>query len=335
MSSRALHDLVRRWWAGELGGAGRLLDALTWPAERLYRGVVAARNRAYDRGARATHPGVPVISIGNLAVGGTGKTPFAAWLLRELQRRGRRPALLHGGYAPDEPALHRGWNPDVPVIAERDRVAAAARARAAGADVLVLDDAFQHRRIARDLDIVLVAAERWSAAPRLLPRGGWREPPTSLGRAGVVVVTRRTASAEHAAAVAADIAALAVAAPVATVRLAPAGWMDGEGNETPAPGDSLVVTAIAEPEAFVSNARTAGAQVSGVRFWPDHHAFEDEDSRELLVDAGPRTIVTTAKDWVKLRDLLPADRVRVLRQDVIVESGEAALMEAVAKVLGG
>lgn len=335
MSSRALRDLVRRWWAGELGGAGRLLDALTGPAEWLYRGVVVARNRTYERGTKVTHPGVPVISVGNLVVGGSGKTPFAAWLLRELQRRGRRPALLHGGYAADEPALHRAWNPGVPVFAERDRVAAAARARAAGADVLVLDDAFQHRRIARDLDIVLVAAERWNAAPRLLPRGGWREPPASLRRADMVVVTRRTTSSQEAAAVAAAAAALAPGVPVAVVRLAAAGWVDGEGNETPPPGDSLVVTAIAEPEAFVSNARTAGARVSGFRFWPDHHSFEDTDSRELLRDAAERTIVTTAKDWVKLRALLPAERVRVLRQDVIVESGEAGLLAAVTRVLGG
>src|SRR5690606_7983757 len=128
------------------------------------------------------------------------------WLVRELVRRGFTPGILHGGYAEDEPDLFRLWFPQLPVVAERDRLRGAGKAMHQGADVLVLDDAFQHRRFGRDLDVVLVAAETWTRHARLLPRGPYREPPRSLRRADVVVVTRRTASAEQAARVEVDVA---------------------------------------------------------------------------------------------------------------------------------
>ena len=336
MRSPTLHDLARRWWAGELGGAGRVLDALCAPAEWLYRGGAEARNRAYDgRVLHSGHAGVPVISVGNLAVGGAGKTPVAAWLLQELLRRGRRPALLHGGYADDEPALHRLWAPQVTVIAERDRLRGASRAVAAGADVLVLDDGFQHRRIARDLDLVLVAAETWERSPRLLPRGGWREGHAALGRAHLVAVTRRTADRAHAGAVARELGALAPGRPVLELRLAPAGWVDGDGAAAPPPGAAFAVAAIAEPAAFLANAAEAGATVQGRRLWPDHHAYTAADAATVVRDAAGLPIVTTAKDWVKLSKLLPRDAVRVLRQEVIIESGEAALEQALERVLRG
>lgn len=336
MRSPALHELARRWWAGELGGAGRALDALTAPAEWLYRGATAARNHVYERKVlHSGHAGVTVISVGNLTVGGAGKTPVAAWLLQVLLRRGRRPALLHGGYADDEPALHRLWAPDVPVIAERDRLRGAARAVAAGADVLVLDDAFQHRRIARDLDLVLVSAERWTPSPRLLPRGGWREHPAALARADVVGITRRTASRARAQEVSRAIAAFAPNAPLVEFRLAAAGWQDGDGAPAEPPGPAFAVTAIAEPMAFLENAAEAGAVIGGQRSWPDHHAYKAEDAAAVMREAGALPIVTTAKDWVKLSSLLPAARVRVLRQEVIIESGGEALERALESVLRG
>jgi tetraacyldisaccharide-1-P 4'-kinase len=208
--SAALHDAARRLWAGEMGVRGSALGAALAPAAAAYRLGVAARNRAYDAGLLpAWHAGIPVVSVGNIAVGGTGKTPFAHWLAVQLRARGRTPAILHGGYAADEPALHRRWAADIAVVVGRDRVHGAQQARAGGADVLVLDDGFQHRRLHRDLDIVLVAAERWQgASARLLPRGPWREPVTALRRATLVVVTRKTATEQAAQQVAADVAAV-------------------------------------------------------------------------------------------------------------------------------
>ncbi|HSJ32130.1 MAG TPA: tetraacyldisaccharide 4'-kinase, partial [Longimicrobiales bacterium] len=208
MSGR-MEGLARRWWAGELGVAGTALDVALAPAEAAYRLGVSLRNRAYDRSMIAsTEASLPVVSIGNIAVGGTGKTPFTSWLARRLAQRGQKPAIVHGGYAEDEPELHRTWTPDIAVFVDRDRVHAAAQAHAARATVVLLDDAFQHRRLRRDLDIVLISAERWSDTVRLLPRGAWREPPAALARADVIVCVRKTAGVEEAVSVARALASV-------------------------------------------------------------------------------------------------------------------------------
>jgi len=334
---------VERWWGGELGGRGVMLDLLFLPAELLFRGVVRLRNFSYDHGWLHTHrAAVPVISVGNLAVGGSGKTPVARWLIAELLGRGERPALLHGGYAADEPELHRRWNPTIPVVVGRDRVVSAGTAQAAGATVLVLDDGFQHRRLARDLDLVLVAAEGWTPRPRLLPRGPWRESPAALVRADAVIVTRKTAPADQAETIARELERIAPDKVVAQVWLSPAGWSRGP-NATDAGGDRaetgprgavLAVTAIARPELFVANARAAGADVSSTLFFPDHHDFGDADLERIRGLARGRPIVTTAKDMVKLAALDPALDLWVLEQRVIVERGGDALNELLDRISG-
>ena len=137
-------DAVQRLWEGQQGGlGGRLLGALLTPAELGFRAAVHARDAAYRSGLMDSDaPPVPAISVGNLTVGGTGKTPMVRWLVRRLIRRGFTPGILHGGYAEDEPELHRRWFPDLPVVADRDRLRGAGTAMQDGADVLVLDDAF-------------------------------------------------------------------------------------------------------------------------------------------------------------------------------------------------
>jgi tetraacyldisaccharide 4'-kinase len=327
-------ELAAAWWGGRLGAGGLILDALTAPAEWAYRAVVAGRNAGYDRGLLKVHPvAAPVISVGNLGVGGAGKTPVAAWLIRELQRRGRRPALLHGGYAGDEPELHRRWAPGVPVIAGRDRVAGAAAAVAAGADVLVLDDGFQHRRIARDLDLLLVSCESWGGRLRLLPRGGWRESAASAARATLIAVTRRSAPASSAERAAADMARFAPGVPCVRVLLSPAGWRR-EGAPVASPAEpALAVAAVADPASFLDNARTAGAVLHRHLWWRDHHQYDGHDAAEIMTCAGEGPIVTTEKDWVKLDRLLPAGRVWVLVQEVRVEAGQQDLDQALERVL--
>ena len=192
--------------------------------------AMTARNVLYDRGLfRSYRLPRPVISVGNLTTGGTGKTPVVRWLVRVLRRRGWTPGILHGGYAEDEPALHRAWFPDLPVVADRDRLRGAGRAMEMGADVLVLDDAFQHRRIGRDLDIVLVAAEAWGRTARLLPRGPYREPPSALRRADLVVVTRRTATAARAAQVEWDVGRIS-GRPTARLHLDARRWIRPDGS---------------------------------------------------------------------------------------------------------
>ncbi|HSJ26509.1 MAG TPA: tetraacyldisaccharide 4'-kinase [Longimicrobiales bacterium] len=320
-----LNLLARQWWAGELGAAGTALDIGLAPAEAVYRFGVRLRRRAFDRGLlEVQRVAAPVISVGNVAVGGTGKTPFAHWLAVRLQEHGRRPAVLHGGYADDEPELHRRWSPDIPVVVERDRVAGAERALAAGADVLVLDDGFQHRRLGRDLDIVLVSAERWAMPARLLPRGPWREPPSALARADIVVVTRKAALAADARAVAGEIAPF-THAPVLLAHLRPAGWRDRLGPSGPPVGRVLLVSGLAEPGLFEESAKQAGADVAGHVVFPDHHGYSKADGTEIRRVAAGRTVVTTEKDWTKLQPLLDGVDVRLLAQQVIIEDGEDVL----------
>ena len=188
-------DFARQVWAGEGGAVGAALRLALAPAEAVFRGVVAARNGAYDRGwLRSERVDVPVISIGNVSVGGAGKTPFAAWLARRLADWGRKPAIALRGYGEDEIVLHRELNPDIPVFRGRRRVEAAREAVAAGRDVIVLDDAFQHRALARDLDLVLIPVEGWEPRPRVLPRGPWREGVQALARADLIVLTRKSAT---------------------------------------------------------------------------------------------------------------------------------------------
>lgn len=326
---RAAH-WVERWWRGEGGLWGRTLDALLAPAEFAYGVAVRGIDRAYRDGVwRAERADVPIVSVGNIAVGGAGKTPVTRWLVGEFLRRGAFPAVLHGGYAADEPALHRQWYASVPVLVGRDRAARARDAVARGANVLILDDGFQHRRLHRDLDIVLVAAETWTERPRLLPRGAWREPPSALGRAGLVAVTRKTASAERADEVAASVARFTGGEEPVVLHLRPAGWrrIGGGVAEPTAPpaGDAIGVAGIAHPEHFLDNARSAGAHVVDALVFRDHHPYDDADLRRIRERAAGRPVVTTEKDAVKLAVLAPDLPLWVLEQEVVIEKGGDSL----------
>ncbi|MGH7552880.1 MAG: tetraacyldisaccharide 4'-kinase [Longimicrobiales bacterium] len=325
---------LERLWNGEGGSTLEGLRLALAPFEAVYRLTVAARNRAYDAGLlRTVRVDARVLSVGNLSVGGTGKTPVAAWLAAELVERGQRPAILHGGYATDEPDLHRVWNPNVPVIVGRDRVAGGMRAIAGGSTVLVLDDGFQHRRLERDLDLVLIAAESWTPAPKLLPRGPWRERPDALRRATLIAITRKTADAARTANVVRSVRAFSARAPIVTLAIRPAGWRRADGREGKPPGEVVAVAGIAAPAPFVANAREAGAHVSGVITYSDHHAYDARDGDSIASAAQGRAIVTTEKDWMKLAGRLDDTQVWLLRQRVDVEAGEHALGEAIETLL--
>ncbi len=163
----------------------------------LYRIGVGARNLAFDRGWKASHRAeVPVVSVGNLTLGGTGKTPMVEWVARWYRARGVRVAILSRGYGDssgmnDEGRVLEENLPDVPHLQAPDRVDLASRAvEELESELLVLDDGFQHRRLARDLDIVLLDALDPFGLGRIFPRGLLREPIGSLRRAGVVVLSR-------------------------------------------------------------------------------------------------------------------------------------------------
>ena len=300
------------------------LSTLLLPLELAYRGVMSARNTGYDKGVLKAHRvGVPVISVGNVVAGGAGKTPITRYLTTQLLARGRRPAILHGGYGTDEPKLHGEWNPGVIVLAAKDRVAAAGHAISRGADVILLDDAFQHRRLARDLDIVLLSAE--SENLRLLPRGPAREPLQSLKRGGFIIITRKSASPDASMILETQAHKVAPGIPTARVAL---------GISTTLPRDPVVaVSSIARPDLFLAQLQQAGADVAHMLAYPDHYEYDYADAGYIQRSAQGKLIVTTAKDAVKLREVMPEQPIHVVEQQVQFESAEGVLMAMLENVL--
>ena len=269
-------------------------------------------------------------------VGGTGKTPFAAWTARFLSQHGLATAVVSRGYGQDELLLHRQWNPEIPVEADPDRIVAAARARDAGAAVAVLDDGFQHRRLARDLDVVLLAAEDRFPGP-LLPTGPYREPASALARAHVILVTRRTASAERAHAVLRRARDFAPSCAAGVVRFAPDAWRDLRGEQATAPpGDALAVAAVARPDDFRENVAVFLGRDVALLAFPDHHEYSNADVGRIVTVAGGRAIVMTEKDAVKLaRRASDLPHALVLTQRIVWESGRDEVETRMGEAVGG
>ncbi len=318
------------------------------PVSWLFGGVVWVRNQMYDRGwlsvARAA---VPVISVGNLAAGGTGKTPFVEWTVRFLRQRGARVGILSRGYGRttsgfrlalggatrdidprsvgDEPAQlavtfadEVSDGPPVVVAVDEDRVRGAETlARDHGVSVIVLDDGFQHRRLARDLDIVLLTAGEIMHGDALLPAGNRREPMTSLRRAGIVAITRCETPETF------DAARRRIrgtAAPVCGVRTrvhairraAPpkACELNALRSER-----ALLVSGVGDPGSFEATALTLGVSVVGHERFVDHHQYSDSDVgriEEAFRRSGASVVLTTQKDLVRFT----SDRARRFLQDL-------------------
>lgn len=315
------------------------------PASLLYALGTAARNALYGAGVLRQHAlELPAVSVGNLSVGGTGKTPVAAWVAGELARRGARPAIVLRGYGDDEPEVHRRLNPQALVVVDPDRVAGVRAAAAGGADVAVLDDAFQHRRARRDVDIVLVSADRWTGRVRPLPAGPFRERLAALRRATLVVVTRKGASAEEAATVISSLHDAAPGCALAQVHLAPHSVVNAAtGIREPlsvlAGRSVLAICGVGDPGAFTAQLRAAGADVT-LRAFADHYAFADADIGRLVaeargVTAGGGLVLCTLKDAVKLESRWPSGEpaLSFLSQQVIVEAGREMLDRLLDSVL--
>jgi len=329
---------IERIWAAD-GPAAWALTPLSW----IFGAAIGARNLLFDLGVLRAYPlGLPAVSVGNVSVGGTGKTPVSAWIAAELLGMGARPAILLRGYGDDEPLVHARLNPDIPVIANPDRLAGAAEARAKGATILVLDDAFQHRRARRDLDVVLVAAEQRSAH-RLLPAGPLREGRGALRRAQLLIVTRKSATGAEAEAAAALWAGFSGAPPTAILALVSGTLRPLVASEASLPLSALsgkrvlALSAIGAPETFETQLRLLGATVESAAY-PDHHAFTDADIADLSRRAaGTDLTVCTLKDAVKLGPRWPrqAPGVWYLSQAVEVERGGALLREALSRLVLG
>lgn len=296
-----LRGLVSELWSdGEPGPGARLLGSGLAPAEAAFRAAVAVRSRWYDR-KRPPGPPIPVVSVGNLTVGGTGKTPVLQWLREWFRQRGVRVAVVVRGYGRDEVTLYRRWFGDEAVFVGADRRAGVRAAGKGGYRVALVDDGFQHRRLARTLDILLVAAEDpWRV--RMLPRGPYREPLGAARRATHLLLTRRTADRGTLQAWSERLAREAPGVSVLQMEMTMGDWSDLAGGPAKAPrADILAVCSIARPRAFAAGlGRLLPAARIELVSYPDHHEYTVEDVAALLGRRDGRTVVCTHKDAVKL-----------------------------------
>lgn len=280
--------------------------------------VICVRTAFYRRGWKTTRrAAVPVISLGNVTTGGTGKTPLVAMVCNLLRESGIQPGIVSRGYrsvdggANDEKMVLNLLCPSVPHEQNPDRISAANSLTVAdGVDAIVMDDGFQHRRLHRDLDIVLIDATNPFGYGYLLPRGLLREPLSSLRRADVAMITRSDLVSEH------DLAKIERriidAAPQLADRILHVAFqptslrsLDGSSmslNEVA--GKSVhLMAGIGNPDAFQTTAVRAGMRVTGTSWFPDHHHYSNDDLQQVQQRAsssGTEWIVTTLKDLVKL-----------------------------------
>ncbi|HZP41309.1 MAG TPA: tetraacyldisaccharide 4'-kinase [Candidatus Binatia bacterium] len=329
----ALATLAERAWARETRAARALRRGLV-PASLAYGAAVALRNALYDAGwLAATRVPARVVSVGNLVVGGSGKTPAALWAAAGLAARGRRVAIVARGYGKrrrgvvvvgdagrplvgaeeggDEAVMLARRFPGPVLTGERRAAAAALACARFGCDTIVLDDGFQHRALARDVDLVLLAP-----GSALLPAGRLREPLAALRRAHALLAVDDAPSG----------AAVAPGLPCFGARLRATALVRGaDWSEEPLDalrGRAVVAVAgVARPERFVATLDALGATVRRVLRFPDHHRYGAADVAAIRAAAAEGVPVTTEKDLVKLPGF-PGVAVRTALE---VEDGERLL----------
>ena len=316
--------MIERW--GKLvrqesvGVVTDVLRGLLFSASQFYRLAMTTRNYLYDRGWSKVHRvGIPVISVGNLTVGGTGKSPTVALLAKWFRDRNIRVAIISRGYGAgrdginDEAKEIEKRLPDVPHLQNPNRYAAAIVAQEElGMQVLIMDDGFQHRRLHRDLEILLLDATQPFGLGYMLPRGMLRESIRSLRRADVVVLTRSDLVTRQQ--IADTRLTVQRYAPRATwveanhqvTALVNSSGTGASGTDKPqeslAGKNVLAFCGIGNPEAFFQTVRKCGAVVVASIAFPDHHAYSSADIARILAkcQTRPDFFLCTGKDLAKL-----------------------------------
>lgn len=357
ISKTSLLDTISGKKTGPVAAVTR---TVLWAITPAYRWAIAVRNRKFSRDTSAvTRVDVPVVSIGNLTTGGTGKSPMVIWVSQRLREFGLRVAIISRGYGgqrdasgtrPNDEALEMQQRlPDVPQLQDPDRIKSANIAiEELESQCLVMDDGFQHRRLHRDLDVVLVDATNPFGYGYLLPRGLLREPIGSLARADVVVITRCQQVNQPSI----DAILKVIAQATAGDRLPPVicqtqtvakQWLqfDGQSMEVSDFGTVPVVAccAIGNPDSFIKTAMQFGANVVGQKFFPDHHAFTRGDIEsvvQLAREKGAHKIICTHKDLVKIAvnqfDGMPFFALQI---DLEFTHGEQALIGKLRELMEG
>ena len=334
------------------------------PLSGLYGVAMKARRALYQRGLFHTYKvGVPVISVGNLTTGGTGKTPLVEWIARALAQQQKRVCILTRGYgrqhsgnrvivsngseifsdareAGDEPLLlAEKLKGEAAVICDADRVAGARWAiENLGAELFILDDGFQHLRMARDYNIVAIDATNPWGNRRLLPAGNLRESPNQLVRADCIVITRADDVAQTEA-LKSEIDRLSKGRPVFLSRMKIDGLRKLNSSASADELKSGPVAAfcgVGNPESFFAQLRRDDYALCHTRIFPDHHYYTQEEINALVsqsVERGAHALLTTAKDEVKLRSLSCEMPCYVV--DVAIEiEGESKLLDLIDDAIG-
>ncbi len=330
-----------------------------------YRIALAIRERAYAWRLLSTgRLPCPVVSVGNITLGGSGKTPMVEQVALCLQELGAVPAIVSRGYgrdtrgvaivadregtrlgpraAGDEPVLLAERLPGVPVIVGENRFDAGQVAvQRCGATAIVLDDGFQHRTLHKSLEILVVNGRAPWGNRRLFPRGMLREPLSALGRADLLVVTNPPSEAD-ARAVTDTVRRHNRGVPVLVASYEVVGAREMAAGRELQPGELggrrlLAFAGLGSPAGFADTLLAAGVSVAGLMEYPDHHWFTQRDLGELAQQAGAigaEGLITTEKDWVRLRSLTaPSVPLWVLRVRLRVDSGREQLRHALDHTL--
>ena len=333
-----------------------------------YRLCVAVRSCAYDAHIlKSRRLPLPVISVGNIVVGGAGKTPFVELLASELRNRGTRVAILSRGYkgrnpetpphlvsdgirvllsageAGDEPVMLAKKLPGVIVVTDPDRIRAGRQTvQRLGADLFVLDDGFQHRRLARDVDILLLDCNRPFGNGNLLPAGQLRETPRSIRRADIIVFTRCVSTPPQP--LVEEVRGFNSRAPIFSASIEPSGLIEINTGVMRDPvflkGKRIAAfSAIARPDDFGRKLARLEATIAYHRPFPDHHIFTGREIGGIIdagLSAGAEAIVTTAKDAVRLPEgLSAAIPLFSLEIEMKIVGGADKLIESVLRILKG
>lgn len=311
-------------------GGGTPLERGVLRLASLFYGLgLGARRYIYRMGLReSVRLSAPVLSVGNITLGGTGKTPMVAWLAETLVRRGLRVAVVSRGYGRkeeskvlvvsrgdgalvssqeggDEPVMLAEALPGVSVVVAARRAEGARLAiQELGAEIVILDDGFQHWALARDLDVVLVDGEGGFGNGLLFPAGPLREPLEALKRAHILVITKKENPSLHE-----RLVELAPQAPIFTASLEVRGlWSSTEDAllplETLEGAEVAAFAALARPNSFFALLQERlGARVVEKRAFPDHYIYGEGDLETFRSMAQMADwVVTTEKDWVRLKD---------------------------------
>lgn len=296
------------------GAGGALLCFLLLLASFIYGLFVKLISSFYQAGLfKSYQPPCRVIGVGNITWGGTGKTPLVEALAKFLKQQGKSPAVLIRGYGDDEIKMLEGKFKDIPVLAGRDRIRTAKAAlERYSPDTIILDDGFQHWRLRRDLDIVLIDTETVFGNRRLIPRGILREPLSSLSRADIFVLTKANQSSKQLQAIKQELRRYNSRAPIYEAIHAPCVLRDllsAKAVEFTQIKDQPValICGIARPESFAGTLTSLGAKVR-LRFcFPDHYRYSKEDVKKIEDECLRKQVkiaVTTEKDIPRLNPVI-------------------------------